>query len=75
MKRIVLILLLGLILFACSKAPKDITGPVQQTMSIDSLLGVIDTLQIQIGRQRCIIRCLQDTLDSMDMQYRCKCGV
>ena len=75
MRRLMVILLLGLLLVACSETPQDITGPDQADMSIDSLLGVIDTLRIQLGCNRCLVHCLQDTLDSLGVAPRCECGI
>jgi hypothetical protein len=44
-------------------------------MSIDSLLGVIDTLTIQLGHTSCLLYCLQATLDSLNVEIHCECGI
>ena len=75
MRRLMVILVLGILLLVCSGSPQRITGPDQADMSIDSLLGVIDTLRIQLGRNCCLVRCLQDTLDSLGVTPRCECGI
>ena len=75
MRRLIMILLLAVLLLACSESPRQITGPDQADMSIDSLLGVIDTLRIQLGHNRCLVHCLQDTLDSLGVTPRCECGI
>lgn len=68
-----LIVLLALLL-ACSN-PTEPQEPEPAEMSIDSLLGVIDTLTIQFGHNRCLVRCLQATLDSLNITPHCRCGI
>ena len=71
MKLKLLAILLALIL-ACSQAP---TEPQEPEPPIDSLLGVIDTLRIQLGRNTCLVHCLQATLDSLNAEIHCECGI
>ena len=70
MKLKLLAVLLALLL-ACSTP----TEPVEPEPPIDSLLGVIDTLTIQLGRTRCLLYCLQATLDSLNAEIHCECGI
>ena len=66
-----IVIILVAILAGCSTP----TEPTESEMSTDSLLAVIDTLQIQLGRTKCRLRCLQDTLNSLNITAYCKCGV
>ena len=69
--KLILLALIGLLLLGCSTP----TEPVEPEMSTDSLLAVIDTLQIQLGRTKCLLRCVQDTLNSLNVTAYCKCGL
>lgn len=68
-KQILLIFVVA-ILAGCSTP----TEPQPEEMSTDSLLAVIDTLKVQLGRNRCLVDCLQETLDSLNATPHCKCG-
>lgn len=77
---VLLLILLAVLVFGCSQTPTEPAQP--EEMSTDSLLGVIDTLRIQrfdlvvqLGRNRCLVRCMQDTLDSLNITLRCECGI
>lgn len=73
MKLGLLVILLALLL-ACS-TPTEPQEPEVPEMSTDSLLGVIDTLRIQLGHNRCLVHCLQATLDSLNITPHCRCGI
>ena len=65
-----LLLILAALLLGCSTP----TEPEPQEMSTDSLLAVIDTLTIQLGRNKCLVYCMQETLDSLNITLSCRCG-
>ena len=69
--KLTILIIIVAVLTGCSTP----TEPVEPEMSTDSLLAVIDTLTIQLGRTRCLLRCLQDTLNSLNITAYCKCGV
>jgi len=68
----ILIIVLLIIATAGCTAPNEPT--VDTHMDIDSLLGVIDTLNIQVWRQGSLIRCFRATLDTLNMTTNCKLG-
>ena len=74
MKRILVMLLLAALAFACSESPDQVVGPSEPEISIDSLLWIIDMQQLTIARKNCIIRCFRATLDSLRIPPRCECG-
>ncbi len=69
MKTLIAVLLI--ITVSCS-APTEPT--IDTEMDIDSLLGVIDTLRIQTGRQSGLIYCFRATLDTLNITPDCKLG-
>ena len=82
MKRLFAILILAAVLFAaCADddgAGSSVVGPSygpEAGPMIDSLKGVIDTLEINLARHRCLVECLKSTLDSNGIAPHCECGL
>lgn len=68
---IILLTFVAVLIVGCTTP----TEPQPEEMSVDSLLGVIDTLRIQLGHNRCLVYCMQETLDSLNISLHCKCGI
>lgn len=70
--RHIILIAITIVTIGCSQAPTEPT--VIQQANVDSLLGVIDTLRISLGRKSCIVDCFRATLDSLEFFYNCECG-
>ena len=61
-----------LLAVACSSGPTD-PGNGPEAVTIDSLYKVGDSLCVELGRQRCLVECLRDTLLAHGIEPVCQC--
>lgn len=69
----ILLIFMAVLIMGCTTPTEP--QPEPEEMSVDSLLGVIDTLTIQLGHNRCLVYCMAKTLDSLNITMRCECGI